>query len=140
MNGEFPLSAIPLGVLRVSLVAIAFAAAATWLVQRSRLRRLVPLWLGASVLSTGVVVFRLSRLAAGPDLPAMFHAPFPVFWLYLPFWVFGFGAISLYVGRRVRRGRVGFSVGVAVQCAGLFWAGALLFIVLFAVVDLKRLF
>ncbi len=50
-------------------------------------------------------------------------------------WALGFGAVSLLVRRRIRRGALGYSASVAAQCAALFLAGGLLFLLIFAALD-----
>jgi hypothetical protein len=129
-----------LSILAMTLIALAFAAAASRLAERGGSWTLGPVWLLGSVGVAGIAVSRVARLhtAAGQTDP--YGVPFPLFWLFLGLWAMGFGAISLYVLRRRRRGLIGFGLGAAVRSVGVFFAGMLVFFLGYAVTDFVRLF
>ena len=101
---------------------------------------LLPLWAAVSTLITFAFVLRLARLQGDMEIPGAFAAPFPAFWQFLPLWALGFGAVSLYVARRARRGRTDFDGGMAIRSVGAFLAGVLILIVAYGVWDAGRLF
>ena len=123
--GYTPLLPIATTVFLVVLVASGFAALADWLARRHGARMILPLWLAGTVLIDGAFVLRLSRLQAGMNVPDDFAAPLPAFWLYFPMWAMTLGAVALYIARRHRKGKVGFTIGVALASTGLFMAGAI---------------
>jgi hypothetical protein len=124
----------------LSAIAVAYAWLASRVVRRWPTVALLPLWAAVSTLVTFAFVLRLARLQGDMEIPGAFAAPFPAFWQFLPLWALGFGAVSLYVARRARRGRTGFDGGMAIRSVGAFLAGVLILIVAYGVWDARRLF
>src|SRR5688500_3605301 len=121
-------------------IAVAYAWLASRVVRRWPPLALLLLWAAVSALTTFAFVLRLARLQGDVEIPGAFAAPFPAFWQFLPLWALGFGAVSLYVARRARRGRTDFTRSMAIRSAGAFLAGVLLLIIAYGVWDARRLF
>jgi len=131
---------VAFSVLTTFLVAIGFAALATWLVEQVGRWTLGPLWLFASVATASLLLLRVQNGQVVSGLADAYGVPFPLFWLFLGLWAAGFGAVSLYVWQRARAGAMGFSIQVARRSAGRFFTGFLLFCAGVAIKDFMELF
>jgi len=101
---------------------------------------ILPLWLVTTALLDGAFVVRLSRRQAELNVPDFLQAPFPAFWLYFPMWAMAVGAVALYIANRHRKGKGGFTLGVALASTGLFLAGVVASSVVFLLWELAPMF
>ena len=126
--------------LVMAILAVGYAALAARIAQRHTPAAVVPLWALASALVTGAFVWRLALVQRGLTVPPFAAAPFPVFWHFLALYALGFGAVSLVVTRRHRRGRTGVDVSLGLRSIGAFFGGVVVWMLAQAAWDARRLF
>ena len=133
-------ASLAIALLVLAAAAVVYGWAASWLMRRTSEVALIPVWAGASALVTLAFVLRLARLQHEGALPGEFAGYFPIFWHFLPLWAIAFAAESFYIVRRARRGRTEFDGGTAARSVGAFLGGALIVLVVFTLLDFRRLF
>ena len=129
------------GVLNVAVVvaiavSVAYSATAWFVGRRWGAVGLTLTWLIGTLLLTGLVAFRVHQAQVAAGVVAAPSLPVREILYSLPLWGAAFAAATLVVRHRLRRPETSYGLATATLSAAAFAAGAILALLVFALVDL----
>jgi VIT1/CCC1 family predicted Fe2+/Mn2+ transporter len=132
--------------LRIILGFVAFGAVGVlfgWLAHTVALRyaawALVPVWALATAAATTAMTARIHQQQTALGLTAAQQARFPVFWMSLPLWAVGLACGAFVVRRRSIASGGPFGRRDAIASFKAFLLGAVVYLVVFAFLDLTSI-